>query len=105
MKESEAPELSIGASKVRTKEGATVQNEKKNSEIGGGLLFFLVYWTVCWFIGLLFRVLEKRKKKKKKKRKEKQRRNGTVNCIVLICLVSKIITAVSYTHLRAPRDA
>ena len=39
-----------------------------------------------WFIGLLFRVLEK------KKRKEKQRKNGTVNCIVLICLVFKIIT-------------
>jgi len=52
------------------------------------LLFFLVYWTVCWFIGLLFRVLEK----KKKKRKEKQRKNGTVNCFVLICLVFKIIT-------------
>ena len=59
MKESQAPELSIGGKlrprrkKERKKEGATVENEKKKSENACGLLVFLVYWMVCWFVGLL----------------------------------------------------
>ena len=40
----------------------------------------------------MFRVLEKKKKKKRKQRKEKLKKSGTVNCIVMICLVFKIIT-------------
>lgn len=39
MKDSKAPELSI-TGKVRNR-------RKEKSEIAGGILFFLVYWTVC----------------------------------------------------------
>ena len=59
-----------------------MHNKKKKSEIAGWLLVFFV------LDGLLFRILEK----KKKKRKEKQKNYKTVNSIVLICLVFKIIT-------------
>ena len=78
-----------------------MQNEMKKGEIAGGLLFFfglLDGLLVCWLIAACFgekeeeeEEEEKEEEEEEEEEEEKQRKNGDVNCIVLTCLVFKLI--------------
>ena len=71
-----------------------MQNGIKKGEIAGGLLFFfsglLDGLLVCWFIAKCFEE-EDEEEEEEEGEEEKQKKKGAVNCIVLTCLVFKII--------------
>ena len=53
---------------------------------------------VCWFIAACFGEKDEEEEEEEEE-EEKQRKNGTVNCIVLTCLVFKIITVKNVKYL------